>query len=60
MSKTRSKTRAAIDAFTAGKKAWSEQVPENSCPYDPRIPEAAKWLAGWKAARADSLLHEDR
>ena len=48
-------TRAKVDAYSAGKRAWQEQLPLASNPYGPdQRDERAKWIAGWKASRAES------
>lgn len=44
-----------------GKRAWQAQLPLGSNPYDAHdhAAERAQWIAGWYAARADSLQPED-
>lgn len=53
----RSRTKLRVDAYTAGKRAWQEQVAPGNNPYRAGSEEAKKWTAGYKAAEADSL-HE--
>ena len=50
-------TRAKVDAYILGRKAWGDQVPLNANPYE-SAPERVKWDSGWRAARADSLQDE--
>jgi ribosome modulation factor len=53
-------TKAKVDAYSAGKRAWQEQLPLASNPYGPeQRDERLKWMSGWKAARADSLQDAD-
>lgn len=55
MNQTLGKTGRKVDAYTAGKRAWEEQLPRTvpDVYVDPE--ERLKWLAGWDAARDESL-----
>ena len=48
-----------LKAYYQGRAAWMEQVPLGSNPYVQHTHpvEHLKWQDGWRAARADSLLH---
>lgn len=51
-------TRAKVEAYSLGVRAWQEQRPLGTNPFPAGSDEAKKWESGWKASQANSLLHE--